>query len=224
MGIAEVYRYIENIGRLRPGTLEELSFLSHSFWGGPITFNTQEVSPYQLGDANDNQRDPADRDARFWKDFNSTNMPNKAQFVAAFSATPLVKVWGCLAKQVWRDALNKARAATNDTQTLGVPANVRTFWSHPSTVFPDTRPGIHDVFKQSLYTANFQYQLAKVISKAGVGQRPGHRHAGAQDGFRAAGLRPRVRPFDPGRQDRQGGGHRETRAGLHEGQLRLDLR
>jgi len=192
MGMPEVYRYIENIGRLRPGTLEELSFLSHSFLGGPIMFNTIEHVPFRLGQPRQAERDELDRDARFWKDFTPLYMPNKAQFVAAFSASPLVKVWGCLAKQEQRTALHLARDATSDTQTLGVRVGLRGLWSNPAIVFPDTRPGIHEVFKQSLYTANFQYQLSQVIGKPVWGCPPG---IGSQDLPTAFGRRSYVAEF-----------------------------
>ena len=193
MGMPEVYRYIENIGRLRPGTLEELSFLSHSFWGGPILFNTDELAPFRQGDPRQDERDPADRDGRFWKDFKPINMPNKAQFVAAFSPTPFVKMWGCDYKQIWRDALRKARLATSDTQTLGVPVEIRTVWSHPATVFPDTRPGIHEAFRQGLYTGNYAYQLAKVIGKPVWGSPPGIGSRGLKTAFGRRGYVPEFR-------------------------------
>lgn len=171
-GMAEIYEYIALIGAERPATLEELSIMSHSWFGGPILFNTAEGPEFDSG-SKQNERDPHDKDARFWKDFNSTNMPFKAEFVAAFAATPFIRVWGCLATTSSLAVIKRAARAKSDTEKLGISVENRTLWFDGTTVFDDNLPGIVEYIRQSLLKANYMATLATVTGHAVEGGAPG---------------------------------------------------
>lgn len=171
-GMPEIYLHIAAIGKDRPGTLEELSILSHSWFGGPILFNTGESTPFNTGARRD-ERDPNDRDARFWKDFTAVNMPFKANFVAAFSSAPFVRVWGCLATTSSLDAITRAARAKDDKSALGIVPQNRTLWFDNVTIFPDNRPGAIQFIKQSLLLSNYMAFLAAAIGHTVEGGAPG---------------------------------------------------
>jgi hypothetical protein len=171
-GMPEVYRHIESIGKLRPATLEEFSVMSHSWFGGPILFDTGETTEFNTG-ARRAERDPNDRDARFWKDFSKVNMPAKADFVRAFSASPFVRIWGCLATRVSLDVITRAAKAKNDTEKLGIKAENRTLWFDGTTEFADNRPGIIQFIKQSLLKSNYMAFLATTTGHTVEGGAPG---------------------------------------------------
>jgi hypothetical protein len=171
-GMPEVYQYIASVGKDRPGTLEELSILSHSWFGGPILFDTGESAAFDTG-ARRAERDPNDRDGRFWKDFSAVNLPFKANFVAAFSASPFMRIWGCLATKLSLDAITRAAMAKNDTATLGIKPENRTLWFDGKTVFPDNRPGIVQYIEQSLLKSNYMAFLATVTGHTVEGGAPG---------------------------------------------------
>jgi hypothetical protein len=171
-GIADVYEYIECVGKERPGTLAEFSIMSHSWFGGPILFNTGERHEFAAG-AKYPERDPKDKDARFWKDFQTKNMPDKAAVAAAFSAKPFVRIWGCLATTSSLVTIRRADRAKNDTDALGVAPEDRTLWFDGVTVFDDNRPGLIKFIKQSLLKANYMAALATAIGKTVEGGAPG---------------------------------------------------
>ena len=171
-GMPEVYVHIATIGQDRPGTLEELSILSHSWVGGPILFDTVEAAEFKNG-ARRAERDPNDRDARFWKDFSAVNMPFMANFSAAFSSAPFVRVWGCLATTSSIDAIQRAANAKNDTSALGIVPKNRTSWIDRVTVFPDNRPGAIQFIQESLLKANYMAFLAAAIGHTVEGGAPG---------------------------------------------------
>ncbi|HEX3594790.1 MAG TPA: hypothetical protein VHU80_06810 [Polyangiaceae bacterium] len=172
-GIAEVYRHIGTIGASRPNTLEELGFLAHSWWGGPIFFDTFEHDEFRPGGARERERDPADKDSRFWKDFNSVNMPFKDDFKRAFSANPLIRVWGCLAVTIYLNDIRAALGAKNDKVKLGIPEENRTSKLDRSVIFPDTRPGIIQYIRQSMIPATYMNSLARVTGHRVEGGAPG---------------------------------------------------
>jgi hypothetical protein len=92
MSITNVYDFVKDIGAgPNKGTLLELSFFSHGWSGGPILVNSFESKAQTTG------RDPADKDARLWKDFVTPYMDatELAKFRAAFAATGIVWTWGC---------------------------------------------------------------------------------------------------------------------------------
>ncbi|HKO50879.1 MAG TPA: hypothetical protein VJV79_24380 [Polyangiaceae bacterium] len=171
-GMPEVYRHIASIGKDRPGTMEELSILSHSWFGGPILFDTGERAEFNDGPRRA-ERDPNDRDGRFWKDFSTVNMPFKANFLAAFSSSPFIRVWGCLATTLSLDAITRAAKAKNDTAALGIQPENRTLWFGGTTVFPDNRPGIIQYIQQSLLKSNYMAFLATVTGHPVEGGAPG---------------------------------------------------
>jgi len=174
--IVDIYQHIEEIGRTRPGALQELSFFSHSDRPGPVLFNTfEDKTKYTQGKPLQAFRDPADADPRFYKDFRDQNMPpaTRAQFVAAFSSSPFIRVWGCLADSRVKDMVRKAAQATSDTQTLNSNLQVRTLWFPPHDVYPDTRLGAIDALKKSLFEASYMRGLAQVIGHPVTGAAPG---------------------------------------------------
>jgi hypothetical protein len=94
MSITDVYTFVQSIGTgTEKGTVEELNFFSHGWMGGPILVNSFDAT------ANDpsKPRDPADKDARYLKDFIAPNMDATAilNFNAAFSGDGFVWTWGC---------------------------------------------------------------------------------------------------------------------------------
>ncbi|MDF3066716.1 MAG: hypothetical protein K0R38_2317 [Polyangiaceae bacterium] len=171
-GMPEIYQHVITIGDERPGSLEELSIMSHSWFGGPILFDTAERIEFAQG-ARRAERDPNDRDARFWKDFSSVNMPKSSSFVAAFSAAPFIRIWGCLATSVSLDVITRAARAKSDTQKLGIPPENRTLWFDGTTVFDDNRPGIIQFIKRSLLKSNYMAFLATVTGHPVGGGAPG---------------------------------------------------
>lgn len=172
-GMAEIHQYIARIGAERPSTLQEFSIMSHSWFGGPILFNTSELDEFRMGGAKESERDPQDKDARFWKDFNTKNMPLKAKFVAAFSHAPFIRVWGCLATTSSLEVIKRAARAKNETEKLRIPVENRTLWFDGTTVFDDNLPGIIEYIRQSLLRANYMATLATVTGHTVEGGAPG---------------------------------------------------
>lgn len=172
-GMAEMHRYVEEVGKQRPGTLKEYSILSHGWFGGPILYNTEESADFKTGGAKEKERDPKDKDARFHKDYNSVNMPNRSDFVAAFAKDCLVKIWGCFATSAFMNMLNAARNATNDTQKLGIKEELRKSRNVAGLVFDDTRPGTIRNFKESILRFNAMSILAQTIGRPVFGGAPG---------------------------------------------------
>jgi hypothetical protein len=172
-GMPEVYRYLENVGSTRPKTVIEFSIMSHAWFGGPILYNTSQGEEFVGGGARSRERDPADRDGRFHKDFLDLNMPKKTDFIAAFANPCLLKVWGCFATDDFMDLINKARTATNDTQLLGVREEVRTNQLDPSQVFEDTRPELILCLKEYILRTNYMAFLAQTVGQPVLGGAPG---------------------------------------------------
>ena len=170
----EIYQYIASIGKDRPGTLEELSILSHSWAGGPILFDTTEAPEFDTR-ARQTERDPADRDApRSWKDFSPVNMPFKANFVAAFSGSPFIRVLGLSRDDTFtqRDParhLCQERHSRARHQARG-PHRLR---SLSPVVFPDNRPGIIQYIQQWLFRTNYMAFLAVATGRTVEGGAPG---------------------------------------------------
>jgi hypothetical protein len=162
ISITHVYRHLEECGKNRPGSVIEFSVFSHSYFGGPILFNTTERTAYK----SIYRRDPLDHDARMWKDFEASNMPHQADFKAAFSATALLKIWGCLAITDYRRYINKARTAKDDVALLGIPEADRMNTDvTPNVPFPDTRPGMIAYLKNIAYKANYMWVLSQVTGR-----------------------------------------------------------
>jgi hypothetical protein len=92
LSITDVYEHVRGIGKTEPGSLGELSFLSHGWMGGPILVNSWDGAG-----AATHARDPNDKDARMWKDFvaPTTDDTSRAEFRSAFAGDGHVWVWGC---------------------------------------------------------------------------------------------------------------------------------
>jgi hypothetical protein len=91
LSITDVYTHVQEIGRTEPGSLGELSFFSHGWMGGPILVDSNDMS------GSPGQRDPNDRDARIFKDFDAPTMDAAALAAlgAAFARAGHAWVWGC---------------------------------------------------------------------------------------------------------------------------------
>ncbi|NNM32971.1 MAG: hypothetical protein HKO53_07875 [Gemmatimonadetes bacterium] len=172
IGITHIYRYLEDVGRARKGTVVEFSIWSHSWVEGPILFNTNQRDDYRWGGKKQDERDPQDHDARFLKDFNDTNMPHRKDFKAAFAPDPFVRIWGCLVMPIYRKAINRARKARRDTQLLRLTDEERQGYFNLRR-FPDTPIGVRELLKEEGYRANYMYQLSKVIGAPVWGSPPG---------------------------------------------------
>ncbi|HEU4971395.1 MAG TPA: hypothetical protein VFT35_05710 [Gaiellaceae bacterium] len=92
MSVTDVYDHLRMLGTTEPGSVAELSFLSHGWVGGPILVNSFDGSA-----AGVDTRDPNDKDPRTEKDFIAPTMdaPALAEFRAAFGSDAFVWVWGC---------------------------------------------------------------------------------------------------------------------------------
>jgi hypothetical protein len=122
LSITDVYRHVQQIGRTEPGSLAELSVLSHGWVGGPILVNSfDRTAPGTL------ERDPDDRDARADKDFEPPNMDAaaKADFQKAFATDAFVWTWGCV-------------FANSPRQVLHRVVNARKYRRAGSRTLPDT--------------------------------------------------------------------------------------
>jgi hypothetical protein len=119
MSITDVYRHVREIGRTEPGSLSELSFLSHGWAGGPILVNSDD----SLGGGTDT-RDPNDKDGRWEKDFVAPTMDAAAlaEFRAAFDPNGSVWVWGCSFANSPRQVLH--RLVNSSTYKAAAPGSL----------------------------------------------------------------------------------------------------
>ncbi len=127
ISILHVYEHIKQLGRAQPGSLLGLHVFSHSWSGGPIMVNTNQRPIYASGGAWAHRRDPGDKDCRS-KDFNGHNMPDVADFRAAFRPDASVKVWGCFATTFFRRLVRAAaNAGADKTKPLKIRKDAKTF-------------------------------------------------------------------------------------------------
>jgi hypothetical protein len=103
MSITDIYQLVQDIGKNEPSSLVELSFFSHGWMGGPILVNSDDPNP------NHPFRDPNDKDARIFKDFQSPNMMSSAKdnFKKAFSTTGFTWVWGCAFADIFHQVIHR---------------------------------------------------------------------------------------------------------------------
>ena len=103
LSITDVYRHVQELGRTEPGSLIELSFLSHGWVGGPILVNSDDAG------GSPTARDPNDKDARIFKDFVPPTMDAAAlaDFRRAFDSSGFVWVWGCAFAAAPRQVLHR---------------------------------------------------------------------------------------------------------------------
>ncbi len=172
ISITHVYRYIEGVGETRAVSIKELSIFGHSWVGGPIMFNTCEREAFRR---NNPARDPEDHDARYWKDFNDTNMPNRSSFLFAFTTDAFIKVWGCQAATQYFNLTRTVCGARDDTTPLGIQEDDRTdnFRMGTGRVYDDNRPGIVNFLKEAVYKANYMYRLSEATGLPVWGSPPG---------------------------------------------------
>lgn len=114
MSITDVYEHVRQLGRTEPGSVAELSFLSHGWVGGPILVNS-----FDGAGAGVDARDPNDKDARTDKDFIDPTMDAAAlaEFRAAFAADAFVWVWGCSFANSPRQVLHRVLSSTKYRST-----------------------------------------------------------------------------------------------------------
>lgn len=118
MSVTDVYAAVRAVGTSDPGTLQELSFFSHAWHGGPILVNSSDDGftvgpPAVVGGpptrvALGASRDPDDKDPRA-KDFMVPNM-TAAQlklFQDAYHADGYNWSWGCAFPRVIHEILHK---------------------------------------------------------------------------------------------------------------------
>lgn len=91
IGMPDVYAFLSKLGEHQPGSLLELSVLSHGYWNGPILVNSFDRDEAAAA------RDVTDKDARGRKDFRPENMSadTSAKIRAAFHADGFSWMWGC---------------------------------------------------------------------------------------------------------------------------------
>jgi hypothetical protein len=121
MSVTDVYAAVQNIGAGAPGTLQELSFFSHGWMGGPILVNSFDdrtarvtLPPILGGGLLDftvpsTTRDPDDKDPRSHFDFIPPTMDAIALglFRDAFAADGVVWLWGCAFPRLLHQILHK---------------------------------------------------------------------------------------------------------------------
>jgi len=117
MSIADVYRYLQEIGSSdHSHTVAELHFFSHGWDGGPILTNTPG-SHFPPLSPEPKARLLYDTDGRREKDFVAPNMTDDAllKFRAAFARNATVFIWGCFS---WTFAREYIRQASHATKTV----------------------------------------------------------------------------------------------------------
>ncbi|MEV6423986.1 hypothetical protein [Streptomyces sp. NPDC051662] len=160
MSVVDVYAAVQTIGIRAPGTLMELSFLSHGFAGGPVLVNSfDDEQAERLNSAGvktlflrlGNRRDPDDKDPRV-KDFHEVNMrpAEFAAFRAAYHPDGFNWSWGCAFEHEVNEILHKLEHHP-DYRSAGLPdskvlvfrnltrANVDNLSAMLGTTFPDHR-------------------------------------------------------------------------------------
>lgn len=103
--VTDFYKYLAEVGKRAPKSVQEVGIFSHSYPGGPILYNTGEGGFASLPD-----RSPADFDARA-KDFNTTNFPAYADMPKAFAPGCRWTVWGCSATTHFKNRSRKSLRA-----------------------------------------------------------------------------------------------------------------
>lgn len=113
LSIANIYDYIENLGKTAKGSLVEMHIFSHAWIGGPILVNTMEY--YEWDSASSkwqwlNDGKYLDKDGRP-EDFDSgiSVIANLADFKAAFATDAFSMIWGCNAYASPKQIINQTR-------------------------------------------------------------------------------------------------------------------
>lgn len=109
MSITDLYAAVRKIGETEPGTLVEVSILSHAYLEGPILVNSDDNLPDDPIMGTLSIRDPNDKDGRSGKDFDVMQANELALFRNAFSPQGLVWIWGCNSKPAMHQLLSTVR-------------------------------------------------------------------------------------------------------------------
>jgi len=112
LSITHVYAAVREIGVDSPNTLHELSIFSHSFIGGPILVNSDQIN------TSGGHRDIHDLDARF-HDFQLPRMSisHQTQFANAYHPDGHNWIWGCFAAIPFRGIMRELMAQPNFRST-----------------------------------------------------------------------------------------------------------
>jgi hypothetical protein len=104
MSILDVYRYIQDLGRIYGPTILELSFFCHGWVGGICLVNTDESPTFRTS----LERDPEDNDSRR-KDFLAPAMAPEAlqDFRDAFHPQGRAWIWSCAVNASSSDILSQ---------------------------------------------------------------------------------------------------------------------
>ncbi|MFE4665513.1 hypothetical protein ACFRI7_06270 [Streptomyces sp. NPDC056716] len=131
MSVLDIYDAVRTIGRTAPGTLMELSFLSHGFSHGPVLVDSLDDSMVEGPNPDtgrpetfwisDRFRDPDDKDPRT-KDFDVPNMTygELAGFQAAYHPDAINWSWGCAFEKAAHQILHRLEYHP-DYRSSGVP-------------------------------------------------------------------------------------------------------
>jgi hypothetical protein len=107
ISILDLYNYLNSVGAVAPGSIQEVGIFSHAWVGGPILRDTYDTS------GNATMRDPEDRDARP-KDWKAAGvMASYPKLTSAFAPGASFKTWGCNHPVLVRAQILAARQRLN---------------------------------------------------------------------------------------------------------------
>lgn len=154
-GITTFYDHVHEIGVRAPGTVRELSIISHAWPGGPILRNTGDGVPTSPA------RDPLDTDGRI-KDWGPGGYvaTKCASFAKALRKDALFKMWGCSATTAHLRAQNGAHDARKAKKPEAELFEVAYHETRENTSQAHIRHMIAGVFTHNHYGAG----AAKVVS------------------------------------------------------------
>jgi hypothetical protein len=168
ISITHVYDYIIELGRRYAGSLIGFHIFSHAWDGGPLLVNTNQAPIFHYGGARDAERDPGDKDGRH-KDFDIINMPEVALFKAAFRGDAALKIWGCLAVDLYRDMIRAAARARKTKRPRDEPLN----FSADGQAVTMSQAQIEDEFRARVLPDAYMSRLAAAVGLTVFGAPPG---------------------------------------------------
>lgn len=116
LSIVDLYRYLSEVGELRPGSVKEVSIFSHAWEGGPILYDTNDIDVER---PRPNARSPFDFDGRP-KDFAAENVEAEdgwPHMKEALAEDGVFRAFGCNAVSEYRLAIATAEANKNRGET-----------------------------------------------------------------------------------------------------------
>lgn len=168
ISIVHVYDYIAQLGGAVPGSLVGFHIFSHGWDGGPILVNTNQAANYNYGGVDSHLRDPKDKDGRD-KDFTLSNMPDLANFRAAFASNASLKIWGCRAASVFRRMAREAAQA----RKAGTPRDQALDFTIGDNSYSMSQREIEDYFRDEIIDGSYMKMLADAVGWPVWGAPPG---------------------------------------------------